>query len=86
MQLALIEANLCASVSGAIVNLYTIPMFLRKFISGDDANIMITKALKVRPRLQPMIKRVYKAFKSCQPRHWFDGFMDGIEIELKDLK
>jgi len=61
-------------------------MFLRKFIAGEESNIMIIKALKGRPRLQPLLKKAYKVLKSCQPQHWFDGFMDGINIELKELE
>jgi hypothetical protein len=60
-------------------------MFLRKFIDGKEANIMIPKALKKKPGIKTLVKRVYKVLKSYQPHHWFDGFMDGIDIELNEM-
>ena len=61
-------------------------MFLRKMIRSAEANILIAKAPDVKPRLQVPKKRFYKVFKSFLPHHWFDGFMDEIKIELKEME
>ncbi len=61
-------------------------MFLRKITRGAEANIMITKAHGIKLRLQLPKKRFYKIFKYYMPHHWFDGFMDDIKIELKEME
>jgi hypothetical protein len=49
-------------------------------------NTIIPLQEKPRNLLKMLIRRAKKIVKSVHPFHWFDGFMDGIKIDLKEFE
>ena len=61
-------------------------MLLTNYGPKDAANAMIIKAVKDQNYLYSWMKRMKRRIRSWQPKHWFDGFMDDIIIDLNDVK
>jgi hypothetical protein len=36
--------------------------------------------------MRDRIKKIKKIFKRLHPFHWYDGLLDGLEIDLKEFK